>query len=228
MSSRTIVIGDIHGCYDELTALLDKLGVTGDDRIIAVGDLIVKGEKNREVLDLFMSDARFSSVLGNHDLAILRKWRKEDVKLNSRQKECKRELKEGRERYSAYLASLPLTIEAGAHLIVHAGVRPGVALEAQTVEDLTELRTLGEDRTSRKGTAWYEVYDGERTIIFGHWPSATPRRGLRAIGIDTGCVYGYELTAYIIETGEFVSVKAQRAYDAPGKRLRKAHKRLRR
>ncbi|HKP73461.1 MAG TPA: metallophosphoesterase [Pyrinomonadaceae bacterium] len=227
MSSRTIVIGDIHGCYDELAALLDKLGVTEGDRVIAVGDLIVKGEKNAQVLDLFMSDARFSSVLGNHDRAILRKWRKEDVKLTSKQKACKRELKEGRELYEAYLASLPLMIEAGGHLIVHAGVRPGVALEAQTVEDLTELRTLGEDRTSRKGTAWYEVYEGERTILFGHWPSAAPRRGLRAIGLDTGCVYGYELTAYVIETGEFVSVHARRAYDAAGKRLRKAHKRAR-
>jgi serine/threonine protein phosphatase 1 len=52
---RTIVIGDIHGCFDELTDLLELLELRADDRVVAVGDLIVKGEKNREVLDLTLS-----------------------------------------------------------------------------------------------------------------------------------------------------------------------------
>ena len=62
---RTIVIGDIHGCFDELKDLLELVEMRTDDRVIAVGDLIVKGEKNREVLDLFIEDHRFSSVVGN-------------------------------------------------------------------------------------------------------------------------------------------------------------------
>ena len=49
---RTIVIGDIHGCFDELTDLLDLVKFTSKDRVVAVGDLIVKGQKNAEVLDL--------------------------------------------------------------------------------------------------------------------------------------------------------------------------------
>ncbi|HEX8459553.1 MAG TPA: metallophosphoesterase [Pyrinomonadaceae bacterium] len=224
---RTIVIGDIHGCYDELVALLEKIGVGANDRIIAVGDLIVKGEQHREVLDRFMSDARFSSVLGNHDRAILRYWRGKKKKLSDQQHECREELESGRERYEPYLASLPLMLDAPqGHLIVHAGLRPGIALEDQSAKDLTELRTLEGKRSSPKGTPWYEVYDGTQRVLFGHWPAATVRRGLCAIGLDTGCVYGYELTAYIIETGEFVQVKAARAYDYPGKRLRKAKKRL--
>ncbi|HYG08667.1 MAG TPA: metallophosphoesterase [Pyrinomonadaceae bacterium] len=226
MTARTIVLGDIHGCYDELVALLDKVQAGALDRIIAVGDLIVKGERNREVLDLFMSDARFSSVLGNHDRAILRYWRGKKKKLNEQQHACRLELESGRERYEAYLASLPLTLDLGAHLIVHAGLRPGVALEDQSAKDLTELRTLEGKPSSPKGTPWYEVYDGAQTVLFGHWPAPAVRRGARALGLDTGCVYGYELTAYIIETGEFVQVKAARAYDDPGKRLRKAKKRL--
>ena len=64
---RTIVIGDIHGCFDELTDLLNLVELTKVDRVVTVGDLIVKGEKNREVLDLFIDDKRFSSVIGNHD-----------------------------------------------------------------------------------------------------------------------------------------------------------------
>jgi hypothetical protein len=98
-------------------------------------------------------------------------------------------------------------------------VRPGIALAAQSVEDLTELRTLGEDRTSREGVPWYERYEGSRVVLFGHWPAPEPRRGPRAIGLDTGCVYGFQLTAYVIETGEFLSVQARRAYEEPKRRV---------
>jgi Icc-related predicted phosphoesterase len=54
MASRTIVVGDIHGCYDELMELLDKVGFERSDRVVSVGDLITKGPKSREVLELFM------------------------------------------------------------------------------------------------------------------------------------------------------------------------------
>ncbi len=217
-AGRTIVVGDVHGCYDELLALLDSLEFAPRDRLVCVGDLVVKGEKNREVLDLFMSDARFSSVLGNHDRAVLRALKGEPVKLKPHQERCVAELEDGRERYRDYLDSLPLMIELGAHLVVHAGVRPGVPLGEQAVEDLTELRTLGPDRTSREGVPWYEVYEGEQTVVFGHWPAPLPRRGPRALGLDTGCVYGFQLTAYILETNRFVNVRARRAYSAPAGR----------
>jgi hypothetical protein len=92
-----------------------------------------------------------------------------------------------------------------------------VPLSEQSIEDLTELRTLGLDRTSRFGTPWYDVYEGRQIVLFGHWPSAEPRRAARALGLDTGCVYGYKLTAYVIELDEIVSVQARRAYDSPRK-----------
>ncbi|HYN86189.1 MAG TPA: metallophosphoesterase [Pyrinomonadaceae bacterium] len=213
--ARTIVVGDVHGCYDELVDLLDRLSLAKHDRVVCVGDLIVKGEKNRDVLELFMSDARLSSVLGNHDRAILRHWRGEPVALKPSQEKCRRELESDAARYAAYLGSLPLYIELDAHVVVHAGVRPGLPLRLQSDDDLTELRTLGGDRASREGTPWYEVYRGRRHALFGHWPAAEPRRGPRATGLDTGCVYGYELTAYVLETGEFVRVQARRAYSRP-------------
>lgn len=215
---RTIVVGDIHGCYDELTALLDKLSFGADDRVVAVGDLIVKGEKNRDVLELFIRDARFSSVLGNHDRALLRYWRGETDTLKKSQEACRAELASDRRRYADFLESLPLMIDLGSHLVVHAGVRPGVPLAEQTVEDLTELRTLGDDRTNREGVAWYEAYDGAQTVLFGHWPAPIKTRHTKhALGLDTGCVYGYELTAYIIETGTVESVNALRAYAEPSR-----------
>ncbi len=219
MSRRTIVIGDIHGCFDELTDLLDRVAFGTDDRVVAVGDLIVKGEKNKEVLDLFRTDKRFQSVIGNHDRAILRYWKKEKKSLKRKQKNVIAELEPEGDLYCTYLDSLPFMINLGSHAVVHAGVRPGVAFEEQRPNDLTELRTLGKDRKSRVGTPWYEVYDGEKIILFGHWPSPQPRRGPRAIGLDTGCVYGSRLTAYIIETDEFVSVGARRAYDTAKPKL---------
>ena len=213
--SRTVVIGDVHGCYDELTELVGRVGLGESDRLVCVGDLIAKGEKSREVLELFMSDPRFSSVLGNHDRAILEYWKglRKKKELKHSQRKCAKQLKEWRERFAAYLDTLPAYIDLGSHVVVHAGLRPGVALEAQSLDDLTELRTLGQNRESRKGTPWYEVYDGAKVAPFGHWPAPEPRRGPRAIGLDTGCVYGYRLTAYVVETGEFHSVPALRAYE---------------
>lgn len=214
MESRTIVVGDIHGCYDELIDLLDQVNFGANDRLVSVGDLVTKGPKNREVLELFMSDARFSAVMGNHDLALRRRWHGEDVELKPSQKETHKELKADKDRFTPFLNSLPFTIDLGTHLVVHAGLRPNVELHSQTTGDLTRLRTLGPDRESEEGTPWYHVYDGEKIALFGHWPAPAPRRGKKAIGLDTGCVYGHQLTAYIIETGELKSVEARRPYDS--------------
>jgi len=212
--SRTVVVGDLHGCYDELVALLAVVGLGDSDRVVCVGDLVSKGEKSRQVLELFMNNARFSSVIGNHDRALLDYWKgaRDKESLKPLQRECARQLKAGRERYAAYLESLPPYIDLGSHVVVHAGLRPNVQLAEQSLEDLTELRTLGPDPANRKGQPWYEEYRDDKTALFGHWPAPEPRRGPRAIGLDTGCVYGYRLTAYVIETGEFHTVPALRAY----------------
>ncbi|HEX8070726.1 MAG TPA: metallophosphoesterase [Pyrinomonadaceae bacterium] len=215
MGERTIVVGDIHGCYDEFVELLTKLAPGPADRVIAVGDLIVKGPQSRAVLDLFMSEPRLSAVVGNHDLALVRYWRGETRQLKPTQERARAELEPERARYFAYLAGLPGLIDLGQHVVVHAGVRPGVPLAAQSLADLTELRTLGPDRTSRTGRPWYDVYNGPQKVLFGHWPASPPRAGRFAQGLDTGCVYGYQLTAYVLETEEFVRVQARRAYEPP-------------
>jgi serine/threonine protein phosphatase 1 len=209
---RTIVVGDIHGCFDELTDLLELIKLNNDDRLIAVGDLITKGPKSREVLDLFISDARFSSVVGNHDRIIRQKLRGEPVRLNKDQRTVLKQLWRDRERYSDFLRSLPFTIDLESHLVVHAGVRPGVEFDNQMASDMTEIRTMGADPPNRRGVPWYAVYRGPQTVLFGHWPAKQPRRAAHAIGLDTGCVYGNSLTAFIIETGELVSAPARQKY----------------
>ena len=217
--SRTVIVGDIHGCYDELVALLELISLQADDQVIAVGDLIVKGNNNKGVLDLFRTDSRFTSVLGNHDLALLRYWRGETSSLKNSQAKAAAELKSKATVYCEYLESLPLLIELDDYVIVHAGLRPGIPLEKQSIDDLTELRTLGDDRTSRKGVPWYELYDSRKVVLFGHWPAAEPTRASRAIGLDTGCVYGNRLSAYLTDTKQIVSVPALRAYDDPKEKL---------
>jgi Calcineurin-like phosphoesterase len=209
---RTIVIGDIHGCFDELRDLLKLVQLRPDDRVIAVGDLIVKGPQSRQVLDLFIADARFSSVIGNQDRALRQYWRGEPVRLTKQQRITAGQLESHRERYSAYLCSLPFTINLGSHLVVHAGVRPGVPLRRQMAVDLTEIRTMGANPAARRGLPWYRVFRGRRIVLFGHWPAKTPRLAARAIGLDTGCVYGGHLTGYIIESNQFISVPARRSY----------------
>ena len=211
--SRTIVIGDIHGCFDELCDLIELIDLQSDDRIIAVGDLIAKGPKSAKVLDLFINDQRFSSVVGNHDRTIRQRLRGEPVPLTKQQHDTIQQLDDDRERYSQYLRSLPYMIELRNHLIVHAGIRPGVPLDEQMASDLTEIRTMGADPARRQGTAWYKIYRGPKTILFGHWPKKKPKRAPFAIGLDTGCVYGGQLTGYIIESDEFVSVPARDTYD---------------
>ena len=213
MKSRTIVVGDIHGCYDELMALMEKVDLGEKDRVVSVGDLITKGPKSKEVLEVFMTDPRFTTVIGNHDLALRRKWNGEDIELKPAQKEAHKELRDNKDAYTTFFNRLPFTIDLDTHLVVHAGLRPNVELYSQTTGDMTRLRTLGPDRESDEGTPWYHVYFGEKVVLFGHWPAPEPRRGKKAIGLDTGCVYGHTLTAYIIETDEFVSVPAKRAYD---------------
>ncbi len=216
---RTIVIGDIHGCFDELVGLLDLAKLQKHDRVVAVGDLIVKGAKNREVLDLFIQDQRFTSVIGNHDRVLRKYLRGEPIRLTRAQRAARDELESYRVRYAAFLQSLPFTIDLGTHLVVHAGVRPGVPLKHQMISDLTGLRTMGANPSSKRGVPWYKVYRGRKIVLFGHWPASEPRRGPHAIGLDTGCVYGGRLTAYVIESDQLVSVPARRSYDPPKQRL---------
>ncbi|HEU5236151.1 MAG TPA: metallophosphoesterase, partial [Pyrinomonadaceae bacterium] len=125
---RTIVVGDIHGCFDELIDLMKAVDLQADDRVIAVGDLIVKGPKSLQVLELFSQDQRFSSVIGNHDRKLRQRLRGESVRLTKEQRATLKELELHHERYFQFLRALPYVINLGAHLVIHAGLRPGVPL----------------------------------------------------------------------------------------------------
>lgn len=215
--TRTIVIGDVHGCYFELTALLDEIGVHRDDRLVFVGDLITKGPANREVLEFIRQSRNCESVLGNHEYLLLRYYHGESVKLEPAHLQTIAELGKDFGDYMDWVSRLPLYVDLGDYLVIHAGIRPGRALEKQTVEDLTQLRTLDSaNPENRKGTPWFERYRGDKIIIFGHRVFDCPLLRDNAIGIDTGCVYGGRLTAVVLPSGRLVSVPALKAYAKKG------------
>src|SRR5882757_3515451 len=119
---RTIVIGDLHGCYDEAVALLKKLSAGPSDRVIFAGDLVDRGPKPRECVELAM---RHECILGNHEEKHLQQRNRPDEKLSPDHLATRRAL--GPEHYD-YFARLPLFIRLPEHgaAVVHAGAMPGV------------------------------------------------------------------------------------------------------
>jgi serine/threonine protein phosphatase 1 len=206
---RVIVIGDIHGCYWELMDLLDRIGPTARDKLVSVGDLITKGPGNRQVLEFFQAKRNRRAVIGNHERILLQRYRGEKVKLKPAHKQAIKELGRRFPDHMEWVARLPGYIDLGRYVVVHAGVRPGISLEKQSIRDLTEIRAL---EGGRKGTPWFERYEGKKKVIFGHWVFSSPLVKKKTIGIDTGCVYGGELTALVLPERKLVSVPAHRPY----------------
>ncbi len=205
---RTIVFGDVHGCHEELKDLLDKLAVTSDDRLISVGDLMCKGPSTTKVLDIAMSLPNLSCVVGNHELRFLSCWRKGHLpNIKPYDLSTVREMGDKYETYMNYISKWPFYLDLKEILVVHAGLRPGVALSRQKETDLTRLRRIEpEDRP------WHEFYKDSKPIAFGHWVRREPLIKENVIGLDTGCVYGGKLSAYVLPEQKIVSVKSRKTY----------------
>jgi len=208
-AGRTVVIGDIHGCLEEVHDLLRAVGATRQDRLISVGDLIGKGPDSAGVADWAMGTANLECVLGNHELRYIRAFESGGKPSGKPyDAETLRQLDYRYGPFCAWLRRLPLTIDTGGWMVVHAGLDPRRPLAAQKPEDLTGVRRLDDL------TPWYERYADPRLIVFGHWVRREPLVRQNAIGLDTGCVYGGKLTALILPERRLVSVKARREYAA--------------
>lgn len=222
MTHRTIIIGDIHGCIDELEALLMACGREPRDEVVCVGDLIGKGPASCDVLNLCRSTG-IKSVMGNHDYALIDYF-------GARQAGQQHKMRPGHLALAQlltaqdwqYLRALPLYIELPPHkaIVVHAGLVPGLSLTAQPAELLMNIRTLtATGQGSRRpdaGPLWASRYDGPRFVFFGHHARAGLQQHPNAIGLDTGCVYGGRLTACILPERRLVSVPARKTYTATG------------
>lgn len=217
---RTIVIGDVHGCVDELRALLLACEREPGDQVVLVGDLVAKGPDSRGVLAL-VRELGARSVLGNHDAHLLRVHAIQEHGAPT-PRPLKPETVALAATFSAQdwaqLAGLPLwiSLDEYAALVVHGGIVPGIALEKQDPELLLNLRTIKLDgsgsRRPEEGVLWGSVYRGPQRVFFGHHATAGLQQHPFALGLDTGCVYGRELTACILPERRLVSVPARRAY----------------
>lgn len=207
--SRIILFGDVHGCHEEWQALIEKTKPEKKDLLISVGDLICKGPSSRKTLDFAMSLPNLKCVVGNHELHFLKAWKARRLEELSKdyQKRALAEFGKDLNRYMEWIETWPFYLDLEECLVVHAGIRNGTSLEKQIPEELCNLRNL-ED-----GTAWHENYKGKKLIVYGHWA----RQGLcvkeNTIGLDSGCVYGKQLSALILPSREIVQIQARKAYE---------------
>ncbi|MDR3123547.1 MAG: polynucleotide kinase-phosphatase [Treponema sp.] len=237
------IIGDVHGCYDELCALLEKMAYTVDRaaftalppegrRAIFLGDLCDRGPKNPETLRLAMNMTEAGSALcipGNHDIKLLRKLRGAEVKLTHgldiTLSQLERENPEFIERTAAFLDGLVshYVLDRGRLVVSHAGLKE--AWQGRSSGRVREFCLYGETtgETDEFGLPvrldWAGEYRGKALVVYGHIPSREPRFLNNTVCIDTGCVFGGSLSAYRYPEGEVVSVAAAREYYAPAKPL---------
>jgi len=187
------VVGDVHGCLQELHRLIDRLDPSEDDLVVFVGDLVRKGPDSAGVIDFVRSRPNFVTVRGNNEEKLLRG----ETSLDSLD-----------DADLAWIADLPVAIHWDGALVVHAGVDPRKSLVEHTVDDVQNIRELGDG--DYEPPFWYDEYAGEHRVCFGHTPLEAPVVRKHAVGLDTGCVYGGDLTAYDWYGDRFVTVTPDR------------------
>ena len=204
---ETILIGDIHGCSREFSALLDHVSPARDERLILLGDLVNKGPDPAGVLQIFES-LDCVCLLGNHDFDHL-KWKGGSIP--KAESIVTKELIPSAvyERFLEDVARMPPLFEDADLIAVHGALLNGVSLPEQPMEVLTGDRNLPSD--------WKEKIALDRPLIVGH-KRYSPDPGVPYIvegkfyGIDTGCVYGGCLTALRMPSGTIAQVRAEQAY----------------
>ena len=240
------VIGDIHGCYDELVELLIRLGyevstkdgdvpviVSPQDRkVLFVGDYVDRGPKVVEVLRLVMEMHRTDVAIcvpGNHDVKLARALRGKNVAqthgLAESLTQLENETPEFREQVADFIEGLVshYVLDEGKLVVAHAGMKQ--EYQGRASGRVRQFALYGETtgETDEFGLPirlnWAEEYRGQATVVYGHTSVAEPEWMNRTINVDTGCVYGGKLTALRYPEKEFVSVHAKKTYYEPAKPL---------
>jgi hypothetical protein len=213
---RTVIVGDVHGCADELDELLGAVALGHGDALVFVGDLVARGPDSRRVLRRYR-ELGARGALGNHEARILAVREAEQrgepgPRLGPSHRQLMLEMDEAD---WGVLSDLRLTLVLPEHdvLVVHAGLVPGLPLEAQDRWALLHMRSLDDHGkpTDRPGPrSWAADYRGDAHAVFGH----DARRGLQihesATGLDSGCVYGGQLSALVLDAGARVPPPAER------------------
>ncbi len=238
------LIGDVHGCADELEALLGRLGYASDPacgfrhgdgrRAIFLGDLVDRGPRNLDALRIAMRMVAGGTALavpGNHDIKFLR-W------LNGRQVTVAHglaltiaevealpgpEQAAFRAEAARFLDGLVshLVLDRGRLVVAHAGMKAGMQGRASGAVRQFALygETTGEidDYGLPVRCDWAASYRGEASVVYGHTPVPRAEWVNRTLCIDTGCVFGGRLTALRWPERTLVDVPAARMHCPPAR-----------
>jgi serine/threonine protein phosphatase 1 len=216
-SGRLIAVGDIHGCHKEFADLLDKLDLRKDDRLVLLGDLISRGPDSGKVVELAREHAT-ASLLGNHELRHLNYRRTDDP--SHLKKYDYATIDQLRGKDWEYLESMKLTYEDEelGVVFVHGGFLPDRPWQKQTARIVTRIQVVGKDGEPHKRSEmpdaphWSTLWEGPPFVVYGHTPREEIARTKWTLGIDTACVLGGCLTAYILPEKKIVQVKTRETY----------------
>ncbi|MDD5035822.1 MAG: AAA family ATPase [Methylococcaceae bacterium] len=232
------LIGDIHGCFDELSALLDRLGYRvsrsgggyetyhpDGRKLVFLGDLVDRGPKVVEVLRLVMEAVEAGMafcVTGNHEVKLVKALRGRHVTMTHGLAESMKQLAgedEGfRLKVAKFLDNLPhhQLFDEGRLVAAHAGLRE--EMQGRDSGRVREFCLYGEitGKFDEFGLPvrgdWAAGYQGRSLVVYGHTPITEPRRLNNTLCLDTGCVFGGKLTALRYPEQELVSVAALAQY----------------
>jgi protein phosphatase len=232
------IIGDVHGCCDELEQLLLQLGYErngdgpwthpGGRKAIFVGDLVDRGPRIVDTLKTVMSMSAAGTALsvpGNHDIKLKRKLEGRDVTvshgLDRTLAELEQQTPEFRADVQKFLDGLVshYVFDDGRLVVAHAGMK--AEMQGRGSAKVRDFALFGETtgETDEFGLPvrynWAAEYRGRASVVYGHTPVPEPEWLNRTINIDTGCVFGGNLTALRWPEKELVSVPALQTYADP-------------
>ncbi|MGR6316545.1 polynucleotide kinase-phosphatase [Micromonospora soli] len=241
------IVGDVHGCREELEALLLRLGyaVRHDDAgrpvdavhpagrtAVFVGDLVDRGPDSPGVLRLVMGMVAAGHAIcvpGNHEQKLLRKLRGRDVRLTHGLAETMAQLEAEPESFVAETAAFidglvsHYVLDGGRLVVAHAGLKE--AYHGRASGRVRSFALYGETtgETDEYGLPvrypWARDYRGSAMVVYGHTPTPEPEWVNNTICLDTGCVFGGQLTALRYPEKELVSVPAVKEWYAPARPL---------
>ena len=233
------IVGDVHGCADELIELLGTLGYVEQDglwshpqgrRAIFLGDLVDRGPRISDVLRLVMRmvEAGYAlAVPGNHDVKLMRKLRGRDVRVTHGLEDSLRQLEseppEFVRRVADFIDDLVshYVLDDGKLVVAHAGMKG--EMQGRGSGQVRDFALYGETtgETDEFGLPirynWAAEYRARAMVVYGHTPVPEPEWLNGTINIDTGCVFGGRLTALRYPERELVSVAAHRIYAEPSR-----------